>query len=98
MSELRQLVERAKERKKKLRTSSEDLIVEGAEVCMRSCPLYESGSRVALLHSGPPKIGQLVNAMYSISESFEVKGIASAEGKREIVEKPTIGEELCMHA
>ena len=34
MSELRQLVERAKERKKKLRTSSEDQIVEGAEVCV----------------------------------------------------------------
>lgn len=98
MSELRQLVERAKERKKKLRTTSEDLIVEGAEVCMRSCPLYESGSRVALLHSGPPKIGQLVNAMYTISESFEVKGIASAEGKREVVEKPTLGEDMCVCA
>ena len=83
MSELRQLVERAKERKKKLRISSEDLIVEGAEVCMRSCPLYEVGSRVALLHSGPPKIGQLVNAMYSISESFEVKAIASAGKERD---------------
>lgn len=98
MSELRQLVERAKERKKKLRTTSEDLIVEGAEVCMRSCPLYESGSRVALLHSGAPKIGQLVNAMYTISESFEVKGIASAEGKREVVEKPTLGEDMCVCA
>ena len=73
MSELCQLVERAKERKKKLRMSSEDLIVEGAEDCMRSCPLYEAGSRVALLHSGPPKIVQLVNAMYSISESLRCK-------------------------
>ena len=96
VSELRQLVERAKERKKKLRTSSEELIVEGAEVCMRSCPLYEAGSRVALLHSGPPKIGQLVNPMYNINDNFEVKGIASAEEKRETVEKPTLGKCVCV--
>ena len=40
----------------------------------------------------PPKIGQLVNPMHNINDNFEVKGIASAEEKRERVEKPKIGQ------
>ena len=44
----------------------------------------------------PPKIGQLVNPMYNINDNFEVKGIASAEEKRETVEKPTLGKCVCM--
>ena len=61
-----------------MRVPRGDVIVEGAEVCMRSAPLYESGTKVVLLNNaGAPKIGQLVHPMYNIADSFEVKGIVT---------------------
>jgi hypothetical protein len=91
VAERRQLVEKAREKKKKLKMSQEHVIAEGSEVCLRNCPLYEAGTRVVLLNEGPPKLGQLVGSMYNVVDTFDVKGIGAVTPTKEKVEKPQLG-------
>lgn len=60
-------------------SSKESEIVQGALVCMRSCPIYQNGSIGFTTVGGVPKVGQLVNSAWKITDSCSFRVLSPAE-------------------
>ena len=72
----KKLVERSNKKKKaKETTSSSSEIVAGATVCLRSAPLYNAGAIAFAEIHGVPKVGQLLEAAWTLGDScrFRIK-------------------------
>ena len=71
----KKLVERSSKKKAAKDTVSSAEIVVGATVCMRSAPLYNAGATAFAEIHGVPKIGQLLEAAWTLGDScrFRIK-------------------------
>ena len=57
-----------------LGSSTEDIVV-GAQVCMRSSPMYHVGATAFTVRNGVPKVGTLMEAAWSLNDvcRFQIK-------------------------
>lgn len=62
---------RAKSRKQKPSFTGE--IVTGSQVCMKNCPMYQVGAIGFTVSGGMPKVGQLQNAAWNLSDTCRFK-------------------------
>ncbi|XP_056647890.1 E3 ubiquitin-protein ligase hyd isoform X1 [Diorhabda sublineata] len=69
---------RAKCRKQRPSNNQSD-IVTGSQVCMKNCPMYQPGAIGFTVASGIPKVGQLQNAAWTLSDtcSFKIMNVVS---------------------
>lgn len=81
---------RAKTRKQRP-TNAQTEIVCGSQVCMKNSPMYQPGAIGFTVAAGVPKVGQLQNAAWTLSDTCTFKlitsqGVApSSEGRRDSV-------------
>ena len=54
-------------------TSSSNEIVVGSQVCLRKVPMYHSGSIGFTVAGGVPKVGQLLNAAWNVTDTCRFK-------------------------
>ncbi|XP_038051829.1 E3 ubiquitin-protein ligase UBR5-like [Patiria miniata] len=71
LSVRKKVLERARERSraKKREASNPGSITVGAQVCLRSCPMYHSGALAFNTKSYPPKVGQLLDTAWNLSDT-----------------------------
>lgn len=60
-----------------------DGIVAGAQVIMKSCPMYQPGAIGFTVCGGVPKVGQLLNAAWNLTDVCRFKIISTAPEKKE---------------
>ncbi|BFZ21562.1 hypothetical protein BsWGS_24601 [Bradybaena similaris] len=65
----KKLVERSSKKKKAKETLMSSEIVAGATVCLRSAPLYNAGAIAFTEISGVPKVGQLLESAWALSDT-----------------------------
>lgn len=61
---------RAKFRKQR---GNQSELVSGAQVCMKNSPMYQSGALAFTVVAGVPKVGQLQNSAWTLSDSCTFK-------------------------
>ncbi|XP_033640318.1 E3 ubiquitin-protein ligase UBR5-like isoform X2 [Asterias rubens] len=67
----KKVLERARERSraKKREATNPGSITVGSQVCLRSCPMYHSGALAFNTKSYPPKVGQLMDTAWNLSDT-----------------------------
>lgn len=65
---------RAKFRKQR---GNQSELVSGAQVCMKSSPMYQQGALGFTVTAGVPKVGQLQNAAWTLSDTCVFKLVTS---------------------
>ena len=70
-----------KKQRQSANNSSSD-IVTGAQVCLRNSPSYHSGAIGFTTSGGIPKVGQLLNSAWNITDSCPFKVLNTSEFKR----------------
>lgn len=65
-------------------------IVQGSQVCMRNSPSYNSGSIAFNISSGVPKVGQLISAAWSVTDSYLFKILTAHELRKLLPSLPSI--------
>ncbi|XP_065062827.1 E3 ubiquitin-protein ligase UBR5-like isoform X1 [Rhopilema esculentum] len=70
----RKLMDKVKQKAKKSAINGSSLIQAGTQVCLRSCPLYYPGAIGFTTVNGEPKVGELLEQAWTITEkcSFEI--------------------------
>lgn len=63
---------RAKSRKHRPSTSTADIIC-GSQVCMKNSPMYQPGAIGFTISNGVPKVGQLLNAAWNLTDTCRFK-------------------------
>ncbi|CAG9834089.1 unnamed protein product [Diabrotica balteata] len=60
-------------------SNNQSEIVTGSQVCMKNCPMYQPGAIGFCVASGIPKVGQLQNAAWALSDSctFKIMNVAT---------------------
>lgn len=61
------------QKKKKIPTPISNEITVGSQVCMRKAPMYHAGSIGFTVAGGIPKVGQLLNAAWNITDTCRFK-------------------------
>lgn len=99
-SHRKKMWEKLKSKSKKQKTSttassnlssvSSNEIVEGAQVCMRNSPSYNSGSIAFNISSGIPKVGQLMNAAWNMTDICTFKILTPTELRKLLPSLPSI--------
>ncbi|XP_022088728.1 E3 ubiquitin-protein ligase UBR5-like isoform X2 [Acanthaster planci] len=71
LSVRKKVLERARERAraKKREASNPGSITVGTQVCLRSCPMYHAGALAFNTKSYPPKVGQLLDTAWNLSDT-----------------------------
>lgn len=69
----KKLLEKARARARRNRTTFTSCIVRGVQVCLRSCPLYHPGSIGFNISSGIPRMGQLLESAWNLDEKCRFK-------------------------
>lgn len=69
----KKLLEKARARARRNRTTFTSCIVRGVQVCLRSCPLYHPGSIGINISSGIPRMGQLLESAWNLDEKCRFK-------------------------
>ncbi|XP_019763425.1 E3 ubiquitin-protein ligase UBR5 isoform X4 [Dendroctonus ponderosae] len=64
---------RAKCRKQRQTSSNQSEIVTGSQVCMKNSPMYQPGAIGFTVSAGVPKMGQLQNSAWSLSDTCTFK-------------------------
>ncbi|XP_031552973.1 E3 ubiquitin-protein ligase UBR5-like isoform X3 [Actinia tenebrosa] len=64
----KKLLEKARARARRNRTTFTSCIVPGVQVCMRSCPLYHPGSVGFNISTGVPRVGYLMESAWNLEE------------------------------
>lgn len=72
----KRLWEKYRAKFRKQRGNQSDL-VSGAQVCMKSSPMYQPGALGFTVTAGIPKVGQLQNAAWTLSDTCTFKVISS---------------------
>ncbi|PIK38864.1 putative E3 ubiquitin-protein ligase UBR5, partial [Apostichopus japonicus] len=74
----KKVMEKAKEkvRAKKREAFNSANIAVGTQVCLRSCPMYHTGAIAINIKGAPPKVGQLMETAWNLSDTcrFRVRG------------------------
>ncbi|CAH1099387.1 unnamed protein product, partial [Psylliodes chrysocephalus] len=67
-------------------SSNQSEIVAGSQVCMKNCPMYQPGAIAFTVASGVPKVGQLQNAAWTLSDTctFKIMNVATSEKRSEV--------------
>lgn len=83
--------ERSKSKCKSAGGSGKDSgeISQGSLVCMRNSPIYQSGALAFSTAGGIPKVGQLVNSAWKMTDSCSFRVLPNAECRREARPKET---------
>ncbi|KAK7870183.1 hypothetical protein R5R35_012737 [Gryllus longicercus] len=63
---------RAKSRKHRPSTSTADIVC-GSQVCMKNSPMYQPGAIGFTISNGVPKVGQLLNAAWNLTDTCRFK-------------------------
>ena len=82
-----------KSKKQKTANNSNNVnneIVQGAQVCMRNSPLYNSGSIAFNISSGVPKVGQLINSAWNVTDVCTFKILTQNELRKLLPSLPSI--------
>lgn len=72
----KRLWEKYRAKFRKQRGNQSDL-VSGAQVCMKSSPMYQQGALGFTVTAGVPKVGQLQNAAWTLSDTCVFKLVTS---------------------
>ncbi|XP_048590266.1 E3 ubiquitin-protein ligase UBR5-like isoform X2 [Nematostella vectensis] len=86
----KKLLEKARARARRNRTTFTSCIVPGVQVSMRSCPLYHPGSVGFNISTGVPRVGTLLEAAWNLDEKCRFK--VQTSGTQEIM--PPVEEQL----
>lgn len=90
-SHRRKMWEKLKIKSKKQKTNNNaSEIVQGAQVCMRNSPSYNSGSIAFNISSGMPKVGQLINAAWNVTDLCTFKILTPHELRKLLPSLPSI--------
>lgn len=81
--------EKLKIKSKKQKTVVSE-IVQGSQVCMRNSPSYNSGSIAFNISSGVPKVGQLINAAWNVTDLCTFKILTAHELRKLLPSLPSI--------
>ncbi|CAG9865425.1 unnamed protein product [Phyllotreta striolata] len=54
-------------------SNNQSEIVAGSQVCMKNCPMYQQGAIAFTVAGGVPKVGQLQNAAWTLSDTCTFK-------------------------
>ena len=82
--------EKLKIKSKKQKTLNVSEIVQGSQVCMRNSPSYNSGSIAFNISSGVPKVGQLINAAWNVTDLCTFKILTAHELRKLLPSLPSI--------
>ena len=83
--------EKLKIKSKKAKTvNNASEIVQGSQVCMRNSPSYNSGSIAFNISSGVPKVGQLINAAWNVTDLCTFKILTAHELRKLLPSLPSI--------
>lgn len=72
-SQRKKLWEKYRTKSRKQKPSSCSEIVTGSQVCMKNCPMYQAGAIGFTVSGGVPKVGQLQNAAWNLSDTCRFK-------------------------
>uniref|UniRef100_A0A8D8R3Z7 E3 ubiquitin-protein ligase hyd n=1 Tax=Cacopsylla melanoneura TaxID=428564 RepID=A0A8D8R3Z7_9HEMI len=72
-SQRKKLWEKYRTKSRKQKPSSTSEIVTGSQVCMKNCPMYQAGAIGFTVSGGVPKVGQLQNAAWNLSDTCRFK-------------------------
>eukprot|EP00794_Sanderia_malayensis_P011765 gene11765-12982_t len=75
----RKLMDKVKQKAKKSAISGSSLIQAGTQVCLRSCPLYYPGAIGFTAVNGEPKVGELLEQAWTITEKCRFKLLKHGE-------------------
>lgn len=64
---------RTKCRKQRPSNNQSDNIVAGSQVCMKNSPMYQAGAIGFTVAAGVPKVGQLQNSAWALSDTCTFK-------------------------
>ena len=82
-SHRKKLIEKVKNERSKSKSSSgtskEGEITQGSLVCMRNSPIYQSGAIAFTTVGGMPKVGQLVNSAWKMTDSCTFRLLTNQE-------------------
>jgi len=79
-----------KSKKQKTNNNNANEIIQGSQVCMRNCPSYNSGSIAFNISSGVPKVGQLINAVWNMTDVCTFKILTPYELRKLLPSLPSI--------
>ncbi|XP_028405111.1 E3 ubiquitin-protein ligase UBR5-like isoform X2 [Dendronephthya gigantea] len=86
----RKLLEKAKSRAKKDRIAGVSEIVVGAQVCLRSSPLYNAGALAFNVSDETPRVGEVVTSLWNFAVSkLRFRIVSSAESEKKEPNDPT---------
>ncbi|XP_068706016.1 E3 ubiquitin-protein ligase UBR5-like [Montipora foliosa] len=77
----KKLLEKARARARRNRTTFTSCIVKGVQVCLRSCPLYHPGSIGFNISSGVPRMGQLIESAWNLDDKCRFKVLPYGDEK-----------------
>ncbi|XP_067014137.2 E3 ubiquitin-protein ligase UBR5 isoform X4 [Anabrus simplex] len=69
---------RAKSRKHRPSTATADIVC-GSQVCMKNSPMYQPGAIGFTISNGVPKVGQLLNAAWNLTDTCRFKLLAAPQ-------------------
>ena len=83
--------ERARAKKREVNAGS---IQAGAQVCLRSCPMYHHGALAFTIKGSQPKVGQLMDAAWNLTDTcrFRIKHTSLEREMSEGVKKQCLEE------